>query len=441
MKFFGREDEIAALRRIRGVSHEWAKFTVLTGRRRVGKTELVKQALNDGTDTFVYLLITRQSERTLCETLQSEVEAQLGVPILGRVNGFAEILRAVLRVAETRPVTLVIDEFQEFDRVNPAIFGEVQKVWDEFHRRSKVNLIVCGSVARFMKKIFFDKAEPLYGRNTGHLKVAPFPVTLLKSIFATMKPNYSREDLLALWSITGGVARYVQLLLDDRAYTKKAMVRSVLSMASPFLEEGRILLTEEFGGEYATFFSVLSEIASGKTTFGELAAAVGSDVGTYLARLERDYGIIRRQIPIFGRENSRTSAYRLDDCFLRFWFRFVFKYGGWIELGRVNDLEKLVFREFDVFSGYALERYFFRKFAESGAYTKMGSWWDRKGEDEINLVCEDEVAERMDFYEVRKNVCRYSPYLLERKVEAFFEKNPEKRALDHSIGVLSLEDM
>ena len=441
MEFFGRENEIAALRRIRDASHEWAKFTVLTGRRRVGKTELVKQALNDGADTFVYLLVTRQNERTLCETLQSEVEYQLGVPILGRATGIAEILRAVLRVAEARPVTLVIDEFQEFDRVNPAIFGEVQKVWDEFHRRSKVNFVVCGSVTRLMKKVFFDKAEPLYGRNTGHLKVEPFPVSLLKGIFEKVKPNYSRDDLLALWTITGGVARYVQLLLDDKAYTKRAMVRSIFSMASPFLDEGRILLAEEFGGEYATFFSVLSEIASGKTTFGELAATVGSDVGTYLARLERDYGIIRRQLPICGRENSRNSAYRIDDCFLRFWFRFVFKYGGWIELGRVNDLEKLVLRDFDVFSGYALERYFSAKLVEEKLCTRIGGWWDRKGENEIDIVCEDEVSGSLGFYEVKVDPSRFDAARLDEKVAAFFAKNPERRSLVRKSGLFSLADM
>ena len=441
MEFFGREKEIDALRRIREGSHEWAKFTVITGRRRIGKTELVKQALNDGTDAFVYLLITRQSEGTLCETLQPEVESQLGAQILGQAKSFAEIFRSILTVAVARPVTLVIDEFQEFDRVNPAIFGEVQKIWDEFHRRAKVNLVVCGSVNRLMRKIFFNKAEPLYGRNTGHLKVAPFPVSLLKEIFKAKKPSFSNEDLLTLWTITGGVARYVQLLLDDKAYTKRAMVKSVLSMASPFLDEGRVLLAEEFGGEYATFFSILSEIASGKTTFGELSVSVGHDVGTYLARLDGDYGIIRRQIPIFGRENSRNSAYRIDDCFLRFWFRFIFKYGGWLELGRVDDLEQLVLRDFDAFSGYSLERYFFWKFAGDGAYTKMGGWWDRKGENEIDLVCEDEVAGRIDFFEVKKNKGRYNADLLASKLEAFFEKNPQKRSLLHSCGLLSLEDM
>ena len=441
MEFFGREKEIDALRRIREASHEWAKFTVITGRRRIGKTELVKQALNDGRDAFVYLLITRQSEGTLCETLQPEVEAQLGVPILGQAKKFAEIFRSVLAVAVARPVSLVIDEFQEFDRVDSAIFGEVQKIWDEFHRKAKINLVVCGSVNRLMRKIFFNKAEPLYGRNTGHLKVVPFPVSLLKDIFKAKKPGFSNEDLLSLWAITGGVARYVQLLLDDKAYTKKAMVKTVLSMASPFLDEGRVLLAEEFGGEYATFFSILSEIASGKTTFGELAASVGHDVGTYLARLEGDYGIIRRQIPIFGRENSRNSAYRIDDCFLRFWFRFIFKYGGWLELGRSGDLEKLVLRDFDAFSGYSLERYFFWKFVDDGAYTKMGGWWDRKGENEIDLVCEDEVSGRIDFFEVKKSKGRYNAALLENKLEAFFEKNPQKRSLAHSCGLLSVEDM
>lgn len=441
MEFFGREKEIDTLRRIRAASHEWAKFTVITGRRRVGKTELVRQALNDGNDAFVYLLITRQSEGTLCETLQMEVESQLGVPILGQARGFAEIFRAVLKVSVAKPVTLVIDEFQEFDRVNPAIFGEVQKIWDEFHRRAKINLVVCGSVNRLMRKIFFNKAEPLYGRNTGHLKVAPFSVSLLKEIFRAKKANFSNEDLLALWSITGGVARYVQLLLDDKAYTKKAMVKTVLSMSSPFLDEGRVLLAEEFGGEYATFFSILSEIASGKTTFGELAASVGHDVGTYLARLEGDYGIIRRQIPIFCRENSRNSAYRIDDCFLRFWFRFIFKYGGWLELGRSADLERLVLRDFDAFSGYSLERYFFWKFAGAGEYTNMGGWWDRKGENEIDLVCEDEVVGKIDFFEVKKNRGRYNASLLESKLGAFFEKNPNKKSLVHSFGLLSLEDM
>ena len=143
----------------------------------------------------------------------------------------------------------------------------------------------------------------------------------------------------------------------------------------------------------------------------------------------------------FGRENSRNSAYRIDDCFLRFWFRFVFKYGGWLELGRAGDLERLVLRDFDAFSGYALERYFFWKFAGAGAYTNMGGWWDRKGENEIDLVCEDEVAGRIDFYEIKKNEDRYNAALLEKKVEAFFEKNPQKRELVHSIGSLSLGDM
>ncbi len=441
MDFFGREEEISSLRRIRAASHEWARFTVVTGRRRIGKTEIMKRAFGDGADTFVYLLITRQSEPTLCETLQSEVERQLGTPMLGKARSFAEILESLLRVAVTRPVTLVIDEFQEFVRVNPAVFGDVQRLWDAYHRSAKINLVVCGSVTRLMKKVFFDKAEPLYGRNTGHLKVAAFPTLLLKEILASGKPGYTKKDLLALWSITGGVARYVQLLMDDRAYTKEKMIASVFDKASPFVDEGRILLAEEFGGEHTTFFSVLSEISAGKTKFGELSTSIGPDIGTYLSRLEQDYGIIRRQIPAFEHRGSHNSAYRIDDCFLRFWFRFVFKYGAWLEFGRRKDLENLVLRDFDAFSGYALERYFVWKFATEGTFTHVEGWWDRKGENEIDLVCEDEPAGKITFYEVKRSIDRYDAAQLAAKVEAFFKKNPQKRTLNVSMGCLSLDDM
>ena len=97
--------------------------------------------------------------------------------------------------------------------------------------------------------------------------------------------------------------------------------------------------------------------------------------------------------------------------------------------------------DFDVFSGYALERYFEWKFSEEERYTTIGGWWDRKGENEIDLVCEDEVAGKIDFFEVKKSKCRYNAGLLESKLDAFFEKNPKKRSLAYSFGLLSLEDM
>ena len=118
-----------------------------------------------------------------------------------------------------------------------------------------------------MNKIFFDDSQPLYGRNTGKLKLNPFSVELLKKILGEHNGNYSKKDLLALWTITGGVARYVSLFMDAKAYTRKAMLKFVYSLASPFVDEGVVILSSEFGKEYSTYFSILSAVASGKTAF------------------------------------------------------------------------------------------------------------------------------------------------------------------------------
>ena len=112
-----------------------------------------------------------------------------------------------------------------------------------------------------------------------------------------------------------------------------------------------------------------------------------------------------------------------------------------IELGRFNELRSLVARDLDVFSGYALERYFFWKFAEDTSYTRMGGWWDRKGENEIDLVCEDAIKGRLDFYEVKRDARRIDLAALKAKTEAFYAKNPDMRNLASDCKGLSPVDM
>ena len=443
MKFFGRKDEISELRKSRELSHRFAQFTVITGRRRVGKTELIKEALRDGSDDFVYLLITRQAEKTLCADLQTSVEEALGhrLTIHGQCSRLIELVGEVFKAAEEKPLTLVIDELQEMDRINSSFFGALQGLWDEHHNTAKINLVVSGSVNRLMNKIFFTYGEPLYGRNTGHLKVTPFPVAVLKEIFAEFHPGYANEDLLALWTFTGGVARYVELIVMNGAFTLDKMIEAIFGRLTAFIDEGKIVLMEEFGSEYATYFSILSAIAAGHTRFAEIENDLGVEVGTYIANLNERYELISRTLPIFTKKGGKNSAYHIDDCFFRFWFRFVFRYQALISLGRWDVLRDIVRREFSVFSGYALALYFRWKIAGESSCTAIGAWWDRKGENEIDIVCEDEISGTIDFYEVKSDRTRYSQGLLERKVAAFFEKHPEKRGLHHDVRCLSLDEM
>lgn len=439
MKFFDRREEIAELRRIRAKSHENAQFTVVTGRRRVGKTELVRHAFED--EGYLYFYVSKKAQPDLCESFRLIAERALGVSIPGRIERFQQLFRFVLEQAVHRPLTLFIDEFQDFLKIDASIINDIAGDWDEFHGKSKINLIVCGSINRLMGEIFEDKEAPLYGRNTASFRIEPFRVSVLKEILAYHHPHYKPDDLLALWAFTGGIARHVALLMDDKAYTPKKMVESMIRLGSTFLDEGKTLLVEEFGKEYGTYFTVLSSIAAGRTTRNEIEQAVGGSAGGYLTKLEGDYSLIAKRQPLFEKSTNKNCIYRLNDNFLTFWFRFIYKYNYLIELKMFDELRKIVLDDYAVFSGWMLEGYFKAKFAESHLYTRMGSWWDRKGENEIDLVCENELTGKMDFYEIKRDAGRIKMGTLKSKVAAFFEKNPNRHGRSEVMRGLSLEDL
>ena len=442
MEFFGRATEMKELRAIRELSKTNARMTVVTGRRRVGKTELVRQALDDGVTPFLYFLVTRAPQSAVCENIQGEIARAFGRPMPGHIDRFADIFRFVMEKAMTSPLTLVVDEFQEFDRTAPEVYSEIAGVWDELHGKARINLVFCGSVNRLMNKVFFSYAEPLYGRNTGRLDLKPFPVSTLKEIFADYTHGKRPpSDFMDLWTMTGGVARYVELFMDCGAFSRAKMLKTIFGPVTTFVDEGKTVLIEEFGRDYGTYFAILSGIASGKTTFAELKNLLGTDIGGYLTKLERDYSIITQSQPIFERSRNKNCHYRIDDCFFRFWFRFVYRNQSMIELGRFKEIQSLVARDIDAFSGYALERYFLWKFTEDTTYTHMGGWWDRKGENEIDLVCKDEINGRLDFYEVKRDALRIDLAALKAKTAAFFEKNPTLRSLESACRGLSLADI
>ena len=439
MRFFDRENELERLADIERHSRRNAQFTVLTGRRRVGKTSLLLKAFSR-TD-FAYLFVERKSEKDLCQTFKAELEAKLGMVILGEPDRFTQVFEQIMRFASQKPVTVVMDEFQEFIRVNPSVFSGIQKLWDLHKDNARINLVVSGSVYTLMQKIFKTKRAALYGRETAFLRIDPFRVSVLKKIMGEYSPGFSNEDLLALWAFTGGVAKYVEMLVDAGAFTVDAMLETIIREDSPFIDEGRSVLIGEFGKDYGTYFSILSAIATGRTTRNEISQAVGRDAGGYLSRLENDYAIITRAQPLFASPAAKSVRYRLNDSFLIFWFRFIFKYGFLLEIRGHDRVRELIRRDYAAFSGFALERYFREKFIESSQWTRIGSWWDRKGENEIDLVCDDEVSGTLDFYEVKRDASRINLHDLEQKSGAFFAKNPTLKSRNCFFKGLSLEDM
>ena len=439
MKFFGRQNEIKELQEIRNLSLQTARFTIVTGRRRSGKTSLLIKAYEDVQD-MLYFFVARKSEAGLCKDFIEEMTNKLQLPILGEVTRFADIFKYLLQLSKIRPITLVIDEFQDFKRVNPSIFSDMQKIWDLNKQEAHINLVVCGSVYSLMNIIFKNNKQPLYGRQTGEIKVTPFSPSVVKEILSTYNLAYTNEDLLALYSYTGGVAEYVEMMMDAGATTKEQMTEKFVAKNSYFIYEGKNMLIEEFGKDYARYFEILQLIASGYTTRGEIESIMKIELSGYLTKLENDYCLIARYTPMFQKTN-RNIRYQIEDNFLRVWFRYIYKYGYMIEIGANKKLKMVMDKSYTTYTGKVLERYFIAKMIESEEYTQIASWWDRKGENEIDIIAADELEQKVIFYEVKRQAKDINLGILKDKAEHFFQATGKFKKFTIGYQGLSMEDM
>ena len=439
MRFFDRMEEMASLREIRGRTKENAQFTVVTGRRRIGKTSLVWKAYED--EPILYFFVARKAEGDLCEDYRLEIENKLGVPIMGRAERFADVFEYLMKLSAERPLTLFIDEFQEFFRVNKSVYSEMQRIWDLYSPKSHINLVVCGSIYSMMTKLFKDRKEPLYNRQSRFMTVRPFAPAVLKEILAEYNPGYTAEDLLALYAFTGGVAKYVQLLVDAGATTKASMIDQIIRADSIFLGEGKAILIEEFGKDYGIYFSILSAIARGKTSRSEIENVVGREIGGYLTKLEKEYGIVSKKQPLFEKSSAKNVRYLIEDNFFTFWFRFIYKYSYMLEIENYGSVKTIINRDYETFSGLMLERWFKRVLIAQQVYTRIGGWWDRKGENEIDIVAENELDSTATFFEVKRLAENIDMDTLEAKASAFLRATGAFKGYALSYKGLSMADM
>lgn len=439
MRFFDRAEEIASLREIRKMAKNNAQFTVVTGRRRIGKTSLVWKAYEN--EPILYFFVARKAEGDLCEDYRLEIENKLGIPTMGRAEHFADVFEFLMKLSTERPITLFIDEFQEFFRVNKSVYSDMQRIWDIYSPKAHINLIVCGSIYSMMTKIFKDKKGPLYNRQTRFMTVRPFTPTVLKEILTEYHPGYTAEDLLALYSFTGGVAKYVQLLVDAGATTKENMLDQIVKADSIFLGEGKAILIEEFGKDYGIYFSILSAIARGKTSRSEIENVIGRQIGGYLTKLENEYEVISKKQPLFEKSSAKNVRYTIEDNFFTFWFRFIYKYSYMLEIENYKSVKTIINRDYETFSGMMLERYFKRMMIERQAYTRIGGWWDRKGENEIDIVAENELDDEATFFEVKRKAENIDMEILEAKAAVFLRATGKFKDYTLSCKGLSMADM
>lgn len=389
MRFYNRENEISELKRICNLSFTHnSRMTVLTGRRRIGKTSLIKKAFENSDAPMLYFFTGRKAEAALVEDFVREIHDKLHGYVPEGLRSVTGVLRHLFELAKTESFTLVIDEFQEFTSVNPSVFSDLQNLWDSYRSYTRMNLVLSGSVMSMMRRIFTDAHEPLFGRADNIINLRPFKIKVVKDILKDYNPEYTNEDLLALYSITGGIPKYIELFCDNGHVTSDSMICFSVSYMSPFIDEGRNLLITEFGRDYGTYFSILLAIAQGRTSQSQITAALGGmAIGGHLERLENTYNIISKFRPVMSKPGSKnTVRFRISDNFMQFWFRFIERNRSMIELDNYEDLREVVMRDYPTYSGMMLEKYFRQKLAEDGGFREIGSWWETKAGKEANKI-------------------------------------------------------
>lgn len=304
MNFFNRKKELAFLESQRQLNEK--KMLVLYGRRRVGKTSLLKQAFPDAE----YFFVDTRSTETLLKDFSKKL-------IHGVYNSWEDFFKSLLE----KKKIIIFDEFQNFAKIDQSVFSILQKVWDETD--TNTTIIFCGSYVGIMKRIFEDAKEPLFGRSDYRIQLKSFS---FMSAFDMLKSfGYSFEDTVIWYSVLGGIPHYLWRL-KNKNNIEKDLNHLFFSDFAPLKEEGKNLLVGEFGSQHPGYFSVLKSISDKEIEMAEITDKSGlknNTVAKYVSELVNYYDILEPVQDFFSRTN-RGKRYRIKDKFLAFWFRFVY---------------------------------------------------------------------------------------------------------------------
>ena len=399
MNFLGREKEILVLEK------EYARdggFVVIYGRRRIGKTTLIKQFIKS--KNAFYFLATKEVESQSMKRFAGVIARTTGNSVLQKA-AFSDWLDLFQAVADYKPnekKVLVIDEFPYLVKVNDSFPSILQNAWDEILKDSNVMLILCGSLISMMKKHALSYESPLYGRRTAQMRIAPLPFT---TVYENQKLSF--EEAAEQYSITGGVPKYMEFFSDGQPLYEQ-IKENVLSKNGFLYEEPNFLLTDEVQ-VLTNYFSIIKVIADGNHKLGTIAGILGLETSAltpYLKTLS-ELGFIEKQVPVTEKnaEKTRKGLFFISDNFLRFWFRYVYPYKGELELDNtqisLDELDKDFKEKFVAFAYEDICKEIFARLCSDKAIdftpSKIGSYWlnDKSGNTQIDVMAVDTVNKRL----------------------------------------------
>ncbi|GAB6102259.1 ATP-binding protein [Thermococcus atlanticus] len=388
--FIDRERELEFLQRLWGKENS---FLPVYGRRRVGKTRLLKEFIADKSSVYylarnsTYSDNLREFSRTVLERFPSTFLSETSF------SSFSDVFRYL---SEKGKIVVVIDEFPYLIQSDKRVLSEFQYIVDEIVRESSLHLVLVGSSVGMMEEHVLSQKSPLYGRRDGQIKLSPL------GFFDSWKfLGVDVEEAVKIYGITGGIPAYLELFerfedVKNLAFDKRGFLYA----------EADFILSSELR-EPRVYKLILKAVAEGKRRFNEISTHTGiprSNLFKYVEVLER-LGFLRREIPVTAKPKTKNTLYKIEDNYLAFYFRFVERYRNEIELESLEFwsefLEEYNHYLGDVFEGIARE--FLIELNKTGKlpfrFAKIGRWW-QKGE-EIDLLALDERNKKALFVEVK----------------------------------------
>ncbi len=376
--FIGREKELRALEKI--YSKSGFGMTVIYGRRRVGKSFLIREFLKDK-NTIFYTATKVGAERNLelfSKQVLSVLDPAYKEASFSTLESVFDVITMKLR-SNGHKFVLVIDELPYWAEKDEGLLSIIQKYIDTEWLDLNLMLILCGSALSFMEKTVLSEKSPLFGRRDSQLKIEPFNY----KDSAQFVPNYSEEDKAICYGVTGGIAKYLALF-DSKASLDDNIKKLFFNVDGYLFDETRNLLTQEFS-DVTLVNNIIEQVASGENSLNIISSKVHEKDNTVLYSLEKliDVGLVERKKCITEEKNKKKTQYVLKDHMFEFWYRFIPKAVSVIEMGQ-GELyyEKVVRQQLHSFMGSVFEdmcRYYTLErgiLGEFGSFlTETGTWW------------------------------------------------------------------
>ena len=399
--FYDRKQEIKLLKE-EFANLQSGKMFVVYGRRRVGKTELIRQFIKSIPENKMYFYVDLVEKQGILDSISKTVQEQLGET--RKFADFNDFLDFIALKSENSFV-LVIDEFQRFLEVSPQFITQLQNHWDQKLKNKKIMLILVGSSIGMIQKITNSKAGALYGGAT-RIKISPFKYADFRLMFKEL----SEEERIITYAVFGGTPYYLEKVKKTEGNIHKKIFELLLKKGAELFEEPKNLLEYENVRIHAKYNSILQAASAGKENVKEIGDFTGIDTNTlpaYIKRLDELLELLGRKDPVLGQE--RLGRYGLKDNFFNFWYKFIFPNQTALNLGNIKIAEEDIKENLNAHTGRVFEeicKELLIGYINKGLnghiidFENIGSWWNRTGE-EIDIVGYNRKTRRILVGEVK----------------------------------------